>query len=272
MKKTTLLFTFITALGIIACLNAHAQFGGLLQKAKDKAAQKASDAIDKKISSPPATTTTTAKGKRAVINEGFDFVPGDTVLLADDFLHIATGASTHTFKTNGSASVVTINGENGKWLALAQRATYKFNRQLFYPKHFTLEFDIFAAADQIRDIYPVVFGFTNDNSVRDFNSGDGAYVSLKYYNDHDVDVNSSFISKYLNTEFDLTAFNNRPMHISMEVDGDRMVVYLDKTKLADTQAFLPGTQKNFYISGPMEYHNGSKAMAGNFRVMGFKNR
>lgn len=268
MKKATLLFNLI-ALAIIASTNpAHAQFGGLLQKAKDKAAQKASDAIDKKTSTPQDQTT--SKSNKATIKEGFDFVPGDTVLFAENFANTATGASTRAFKTNGSASVVTIDGQTGKWLALADNATYKFTKQIFYPKHFTLEFDIFTAVDVVKDIYPIYAGFINDNSIKDYNSGSGAYLGLKYYNSDDIDISSSFISKYLNTRFDLTAYANRPMHISMEVDGDRMAIYLDKTKLADTQMFLPTSAKNFYISGPMQYHNGAKALVSNFRIMGFK--
>ncbi|MDN3580593.1 hypothetical protein [Mucilaginibacter flavus] len=268
MKKHTLLLSLVVA-AIITTINpAHAQFGSLLQKAKDKAAQKASDAMDKKAST--STDQTTPKSNKATIREGFDFVPGDTVLLAEDFANAATGASTHTFKTNGSASVVTIDGQGGKWLALADNATYKFTKQIFYPRHFTVEFDIFTAVDVVKDIYPITVGFVNDNSIKDYNSGTGAYLQLKYYNNDDIEVYSSFISKNLNTRFDLTAYANRPMHISMNVDGDRMAVYIDKTKIADTQLFLPTTAKNFFISGPMQYHNGAKALVSNFRIMGFK--
>ncbi|GAA3978520.1 hypothetical protein [Mucilaginibacter dorajii] len=270
MKKATLLFNLIAAAIITAANPAHAQFGGLLQKAKDKAAQKASDALDKKTSTAQTQNQTTTKSNRATINEGFDFVPGDTLLLAEDFANIPTGSSTHTFKTNGSASVVAINGQDGKWLALGDNATYKFTKQIFYPKHFTIEFDIFTAVDVVKDIYPITTGFINDNSVKDYNSGTGAYLQLKYYNNDDIEVYSSFISKNLNTRFDLTAYANRPMHISMNVDGDRMAVYIDKTKIADTLLFLPTTAKNFFISGPMQYQNGAKALVSNFRIMGFK--
>jgi hypothetical protein len=102
------------------------------------------------------------------------------VIFTEDFANTPIGASTHAFKTNGSASVVPIDGQNGKWLALADNATYKLSRQLFNPKHFTVEFDIFAAADVVKDIYPVYFGFINDNSVKGYNSGEGAYMGLKY--------------------------------------------------------------------------------------------
>jgi hypothetical protein len=271
MKQKNLLFAVLTALTIIATLPAHAQFGDLLQKAKDKAAKKASDALDKKTSGNSTDAqSSTHKSSKLVINSEFDFIPGDSVIVADNFAGVATGSSTRAFKTNGSASVVTIKDEAGKWLALADNATYKLAKQLYYPKRFTVEFDVLAVADQVKDIYPVIFGFTKDNSVTDYNSGNGAYVSLMYYNDTQVDINSSYTDKYLNTSFELPNYANRPMHVSVAVDGDRMTVYLDKTKLADTQLFLPSSPKNFYISGPMRYQHDAKVLIGNFRVMTFK--
>jgi hypothetical protein len=272
MKNKTLLISSLIALGLTTNFNASAQFGGLLQKAKDKVAQKASDAFDKKTSSTSTSSQTagTPATSRIIINSGFDFLAGDTVLLAEDFSGVPVGSSTKALKTNGSASIVSVNGEDGKWLALANNATYKFSKQLFYPKHFTVEFDILAAADKISDIYPVDFGFVTDNSIRDYISSQGAYVSLKYYNDKDVSINSQFLSKYLNSTFDLTTFTNRKMHVSLVIDGDRMIVYLDHTKLADTMAFLPTTAKNLYISGPLKYQNGSSVLVSNFIIKGFK--
>ncbi|MDB5149985.1 MAG: hypothetical protein JWQ57_4005, partial [Mucilaginibacter sp.] len=144
MKHKKLLLSALTAVCLVTGFNAKAQFGSLLQKAKDKAAQKASDAIDKKTSSSSSSsssTTSAPKSNRVIINSGFDFVPGDTVLFTEDFSSVPVGSTTKAFKTNGSATVVSVGGESGKWLALADNATYKFTKQLFYPKHFTVEFD-----------------------------------------------------------------------------------------------------------------------------------
>ena len=268
MKKTNLLFVTLTAAGISCGLTANAQVNSLWQKAKDKATQKAGDLMDKKTSQPQDTGI--RKSSKLTINSGFDFIAGDSVIFSEDFGATADGSSAHSFKTNGSSSVVSLKEIGGKWMSLQDNATYKLTKQLFYPRHFTLEFDILAVADQVKDIYPVVAGFTKDNSVRDYNSGDGAYLDLKYYNDNDIDVNSSYVQKYLNTRLDLNVYANQKMHVSMVVDGERMVVYIDKTKLADTQLFLADSPKNFYISGPMQYHNGAKVLVSNFKIAVFK--
>lgn len=270
MKKKNLLFCLFTTVAMASGLNAHAQFGGLLQKAKDKAAQKASDAMDKKTASSSSADGSSRKSSRLQINTEFDFVAGDSILFSEDFSTVAKGASAHSFKTNGSASIVTVTGESGKWLTLGESATYKLTKQIFYPKHFTVEFDVLASADQVRDIEPVYLGFVKDNSVAQYTSGEGAYVSLMYYNTNEVTINSSYVTKYLNTSFDLPSYINRRMHVSLVVDGERMMVYLDKTKLSDTQAFLPGNSKNLYLSAPMNYKNGSTVLVSNFRIATFK--
>lgn len=269
-KQSLLIGLFLTASSFTA-INANAQLNGLWQKAKDKAAQKASEALDKSTNKPTEENGVKHKSSRAMINSGFDFVPGDSVIFYEDFAKTPVGSSPATFKTNGAGSVVTIGNEPGKWLALQDNATYKLSHQLFYPKHFTMEFDLFASADQIRDIYPVCFGFATDNSVRDYLQTVGAYVNLLYYNNDEVNIGSSKTNKYLNGTFDLSTDENRPMHVSITVDGERMVVYLDKTKMADTFLFMPTDAKNFYISGPMQYKNGSKVLISNLRIARFKN-
>ncbi|QEC74989.1 hypothetical protein [Mucilaginibacter ginsenosidivorax] len=267
--KTKKITTICIAIAfVLSGVNARAQFGDLLQKAKNKAAQKASDMMDqKKNDAPPEEAG--QKKTRAVINSVFDFAAGDSVLVNENFSSVAVGASPHTIKTNGAGDVVTVNGENGKWLALEASATYRLSKQYFYPRHFTLEFDLLASADKINDMSPVFFGFTNDNSAKEYLTGSGEYVSLLYYNNNQITV-ANQNGKYLTTNYDLTPYANRVMHVSIMVDGERMVAYLDKTKIADTQLFLPSDTKNFFLSAPFKYNNGAKLLFSNLRIATFK--
>jgi hypothetical protein len=274
MKKQNLLLGLLITTSTCLTLNANAQLSGLWQKAKDKATQKAGETLDKTTDKSSdansSSSTSTHKSSKAVINSAFDFVPGDSVIYYEDFARYAVGTSPASFKTNGAGSVVTVNGESGKWLALQDKATYKLSKQMFFPKHFTVEFDILASADQIKDISPVSFGFDKDNSVRDFIQTTGTYVNLQYYNNNDVVIGNSHTNKYVNSTFDLSTDANRPMHVSLVVDGDRVIVYLDKTKLADTVLFMPTDAKNFYISGPWTYDNGAKVLISNLKIAKFK--
>jgi hypothetical protein len=57
------------------------------------------------------------------------------------------------------------------------------------------------------------------------------------------------------------------MHVSISVEGENEQVYLDKTKISDTKMFNPNRIKYFYISAPIQYKNGAKALFGNFKLM-----
>lgn len=239
MQTYKLLFSLLFV--VFSGLNAHAQLDGILQKAKK--------VIEKKTD-----------------NISTDFMRGDSLIFAEDFFKNQTA----TFKTNGAASVTTVEGQPGKWMLINDKAIYKLSKQIFYPKHFTVEFDILETADQVKDVAPMSFGFATDNSVREYASNIGAYVQVHYYDANQVNVGNNNLNKFVNTTFDLAAGLNRPLHVSLIIEGERMVVYLNKTKLADTDLFRPSDAKNFYISAPWQYENGSRLLISNVRITGFK--
>jgi hypothetical protein len=261
--KTTKINIIITILILlISSIKVNAQLGGLLEKAKEKAEK----ALEKKIDKNTASSTS-----KATINSGNgNVVIGDSPVFAEDFSAFETGATASSFKTNGVANIVTIKGQKGKWMDIKDKAIYKFSRQLNYPKQFTLSFDIIAIADQIKDIAPMSFGFAGDNSVREYDSNIGTYVQLHYYDANQVNIGSHKPEKFVGTTFDLEPWLDRPLHVVLSVNGDRMAVYLNNMKLADTILFSPSSAKNFYISAPWQYANDAKVLVSNFQVAGFK--
>ena len=72
----------------------------------------------------------------------FDFVPGEKVVVADDFMQDAVGDFPAKWNTNASGEIVTVSGTTGRWL--------KFTRAGFFvpeyipelPENFTFEFDL----------------------------------------------------------------------------------------------------------------------------------
>ncbi|WP_029286572.1 hypothetical protein [Pedobacter sp. R20-19] len=260
MLKNILFISLVTFI-LLSGNKVHAQLEGLLQKAKDKAEK----AIEKKVTNKDSSH----KSKNNRTDGEFDFISGDSLIFAENFSKYAKGATATSIKTNGAAIVMTAESENGKWMLLRDKAIYKLTKPIRYPKRFTLEFDILASGDQIKDIAPLSFGFTPDNSVQDYTSNAGAYVELHYYDTNQVNVGNSNPKKYVNTTFDLTESLNHPIHVAMHVNGENMTVYLDKTKLVDTELFTPTAAKNFYITAPWEYENGAKVMISNIRIYGF---
>jgi OmpA-OmpF porin, OOP family len=72
----------------------------------------------------------------------FDFVPGEKVIVMEDFSQDAIGDFPAKWNTNGGGEVMTIEGQEGHWLALTTKGGVipEFINSL--PENFTLEFDL----------------------------------------------------------------------------------------------------------------------------------
>ncbi len=243
---------------ILLPLHSQAQLKELWNKAKEKT-EKTVDQLTAKKNSQRA----------AEIQVADDFVTGDITLFSEDFSSYKAGTSVSSIKSNGLAAVSSVKGYPGKWMTVEDKATYKLSKALSYPDHFTVTFDLLATGDQIKDIAPLSFGFAPDNSTKEYLGISGAYVELQYYDGDIVNTGSKNPEKYANHTFDLEPYLNRMLHISLEVKGERMTVYLNNRKLADGIFFTPSAAKNFYLSAPWEYHNGAKVFLGNLKISGF---
>jgi hypothetical protein len=184
----------------------------------------------------------------------------------ENFAKYEIGSTPRSIKTNGAATITRPAGQPGNWLSIQDNITYKLNRPVALPKRFTLEFDILAQTEQIKDLSPISFGFVKDNAAREYISNGGAFVQLHYYDADAVNIGNYDLSKEANTRFDLSATANRPVHVKLVVRGDQMAVYLDNTKLADTMLFQPGAARYFYISGPNQSEHGAKLFISNISI------
>ncbi len=172
--KRILFFLMIT--GISA--TATAQFGNLLDRAKqkvnnkvnqkidqkmDKAADKAVDGADDAISgktksgSKSGTNAAGDGGNAADEVKGgaptlksyskFDFVPGEKIIASEDFSQDNVGDFPDKWNTNASGEIRTIEGAPGKWLALTKPGVYypEFINSL--PDNCTIEFDAASSSN-----------------------------------------------------------------------------------------------------------------------------
>lgn len=141
---------------------SHAQFGNLLNKAKNKVQQRADQKVDKamdagldaaegKNSPAPAQNNNTASGpskpeapqaSSVVSYSKFDFVPGEKVLYAEDFSQDAIGELPLTWNASGKGEVMTIAGQQGKWLRAFENTTYLTGNKKNFGENYTIEFDL----------------------------------------------------------------------------------------------------------------------------------
>jgi OmpA-OmpF porin, OOP family len=180
---------FIITIFLAGSYFAPAQPGGILNKAKSKAKQR----VDQKINSEIDKAFDKAEGKTAqpadkdapAAKEAdtkqaednsiksyskFDFIPGDSIIYAEDFQQDEIGEFPLNWNTGGKGEVVTINNYPGKWLRMYENSSYLTSNKKLFSKNFTLEFDVIFQMKNNGYTYPLFsFGFfaSGDDSTTD---------------------------------------------------------------------------------------------------------
>ncbi len=79
----------------------------------------------------------------------YDFVPGDRVLLFEDFSQDAVGDFPALWTTNGTGEIRTLNTYPGNWLYMNSRDNvYTLMRDLTLPDNFIIEFDLVPVPEE----------------------------------------------------------------------------------------------------------------------------
>ncbi|MFN4316323.1 MAG: OmpA family protein [Chitinophagaceae bacterium] len=165
MQKILVLFLA----SLFAGFSASAQFGGILKKAKQKTQERIDQRIDKSIdktldkaegkeTTTPATNTAATSSPSNVAGDKdseantpsnkftqfskYDFVPGDSILYAEDFAQDALGELPLNWNTSGTGEVSTLESISGNWLRLHKNFRYLSANLKRWPENFTLEFDM----------------------------------------------------------------------------------------------------------------------------------
>jgi OmpA-OmpF porin, OOP family len=78
----------------------------------------------------------------------YDFIPGDQVLIYEDFSQDDIGDLPVLWASNGSGEVKTLNIAEGNWFHMnGEDATYCFTKEIQFPSDFIMEFDFIPDAD-----------------------------------------------------------------------------------------------------------------------------
>lgn len=77
----------------------------------------------------------------------FDFVPGEKILVEEDFSQDAVGDFPDKWNTNSTGELVTVEGKTGKWLSLSKEGVFMPEFITSLPENFTLEFEVMCNPD-----------------------------------------------------------------------------------------------------------------------------
>lgn len=201
-----------------------------------------------------------------------DFVPGNKIIFEDDFSNDAIGDFPAKWNTNGSAEILTIDGQEGKWLSVSHNSIVNPEINKVLPENCTIEFDLFLQ-DLGQSMVPLIdFGLTPVKNIlrEDLYYLDKFYLRIGGYNESNGQLIEYGLRDMIGNKnsFPLTSYLNKILHVSISINKTRIRVYLDDKKLIDLpKALTEVMRNNFFINNvytvPASEQN---LLVGNIRI------
>jgi outer membrane protein OmpA-like peptidoglycan-associated protein len=214
----------------------------------------------------------------------FDFVPGEKILVEDNFASVAIGDFPADWNTNGSGEIVTVEGAEGKWLMIGKEGVFIPDYITDLPENFTMQFDL--QCNEGFNYYTDWTTFTflptaNRQKLNDFGrfshpanavrigihptaaGGGTGRTSFQTYDNGG--------SELMNNEVFTSEFNNSSktnIKVSIWRQKQRLRVYINEEKVFDVpRAFDASAKYNTFILGtPEGSQKGDRILISNIRL------
>lgn len=204
---------------------------------------------DSKNAATPASLKTYSK---------YDFVPGERILVFEDFMQDAVGDFPAKWNTNAAGEVMTIDKIPGHWFVIGKTGVYMPDFIDSLPEDFTLEFDMLidkpvhswgidVNLSQLPDrSKPADWSYAKNNfslnilpGSPDFNNnGTSSYRKKK--NGVEESSNTTKITQFIDIA--------KPVHVAFWRQKERLRVYLNEEKTWDVpKAILPEAKLNSLV-------------------------
>lgn len=280
MKKLFLMLCFLAL-----TFYSEAQIKGIFDRAKQKAANKASEKVDKtidkstdpssgKTEKPPTETekkptdnndaagtakpeNDTEKKEPASIKaySKYDFVPGEKIVVFEDFAQDAVGDFPDKWNTNASAEIVSIESLQGKWLKINKQGIYMPGFIDSLPENFTLEYDLLC--DNPGRVWGFYSSFTtlpDRNRPENWQMTDNRFTFIvAAYPDGNststVERRKNAVSEgAVGTGTKQFSDKTKPVHIAIWRQKERIRIYFNQEKVWDLpKAFAPNALYNSLV-------------------------
>jgi outer membrane protein OmpA-like peptidoglycan-associated protein len=313
MKK---LITFLCLTNMALMVFPSYSQGQLLEKLGQKSKQALEKAVDKTVEktlvkSKKTETPAPEPGKQTTDGTGttpsgepaetetkedyvssykskFDFVPGERVIISDDFRQDAVGDFPALWFTNGSGEVVTLDSQEGKWLMIKGRSQAYIDQLLDLPDNFTIQFDLlcsvpFSWSSDVFNLYMEDI-IDLDRYRKGQNGGEMSSRNINYHfwldlhpgkynpgtystkgNGH-YKINNSGAKIELD-EIWMPSAEKSMLKVSIWRQGQRLRVYLNENKILDLPKILPADMKpNLIVFEPYDLYEEDKYFIGNLRI------
>ena len=218
----------------------------------------------------------------------FDFVPGEKVIISDEFSQDAVGDFPALWFTNGSGEVVTLDGQEGKWLLLKGRSMAFVDQLLDLPDNFTIQFDLLCSVPF--SWYSGVFNVYMEDIVnldryrKGQNGGEMSSFNINHHFWMDLHPGQYNPGTYSTKGFGNYRMNSSGakidlgeiwmptqeknlIKVSIWRQGQRLRVYLNENKILDMPKVLPaGMKPNLLVFEPYDLNEEDKYFISNLRI------
>ncbi|HTD94883.1 MAG TPA: OmpA family protein [Chitinophagaceae bacterium] len=268
------LFFFIAIL-LASSQVSHSQFGGLMNKVKNKVQQRADkkvdDQIDKGLDKAEGKNTTPAPTYPAAANADasataapantlksfskYDFLPGDSILYAEDFAQEEIGELPANWNTSGTGEVTTLDKFPGQWLRLHKQFVYLTANKKEFRENYTMEFDVILQLKNNGWMFPEfnvgIFASgdqpnTDNEFLKEYNKNAAVVARLLPGGNNDSKVSlASWLEKNSYYTSDIKAYESLnksyglPVHIAIQVQKERFRMWVNEDKVFDAPKAIP---------------------------------
>ncbi|GAB3006014.1 hypothetical protein GCM10027051_01380 [Niabella terrae] len=207
------------------------------------------------------------------LSQGTDFVPGNRLIFSDDFSGVAKGDFPVQWNTNGSGAVVTIEGQEGRWLSVVHNTVIQPVLGQPLPEHATIEFDLFLKAGGQQSTPFIQFGLAPVSDILKENIfyANRFFINLNRYAESDGQTLEYGLKNDVlgnKNDFPLTRYRNRVLHVAIALNGTRIRLYLDQQKIIDLpRALSKDMYRSFFLNNNQVIPASEIPMLiGNFRI------
>jgi OOP family OmpA-OmpF porin len=200
----------------------------------------------------------------------YDFVPGEKVLVFDDFTETAVGDFPPNWNTTASGEVVTNNLFTGNWFKMVGSGCVALDEGLKLPENFTIEYDIVPSpTEEGNNAFEFGFYLYSADNPKDLNEG-GAVPGLKGGIKMSFGYRATY-SAYNQEGYTISGEKedavmeaDKKYRLSFWVQKTRLRVYQDQVKVFDLpRVFEAGFKCNMMR---FELWGSTNPMITNFRI------
>jgi outer membrane protein OmpA-like peptidoglycan-associated protein len=203
----------------------------------------------------PSTENKPAKQEEPKLTSStkYDFVPGDQVILYEDFSQDAVGDFPALWTTSGSGEVRTLNLFPGNWLCMnAQDKVYCLMKDLTLPENFIFEFDLVPTPpednESIFSFYFTLYNSSESEFLTDdlYPSGLGGVHVTCHNGGWDITAYNDQAGESRSGNSTLAPIEiNKSNHVVVWVQKQRLRIYHKGQKTVDLPTILyPGVKMN----------------------------